>query len=280
MASLGTRDARKDSTGGLDFRLNRMFKAYTREDPPPHRVKPIPVAIIKFIATTNRNSPARDQAITDMIILAFFFLLRPGEYTGTLNDDTPFRIMDVQLKVGPRHLDLLHDLPADLWSADSVSLTFTTQKNGVKGEVINHGLSGHDALCPVRAMIRRILHLRSHTANRSAIIATYFHNARQCNVKSADVTTALRQATASIGAALGYLPADVSARSLRAGGAMALFCSHVDKDTIQLIGRWKSDAMLRYLHVQAQPVMQGFASLMLQGGDYAIHPAQQLVPMH
>ncbi|CAJ1954978.1 unnamed protein product [Cylindrotheca closterium] len=198
-----------------------------------------------------------------MIIVAFFFLLRPGEYTGTTNDDTPFRFLDVQLKVGVRHLDLLTTTPAELWAATSVALTFTTQKNGVRGEVICHGQSGHDVLCPVRSMIRRILHLRQHTANMHTIIATYFQNSRHYSVKSADITTTSRQATAACGADLG-----------------SLFCSNVDRNTIQLIGRWKSDAMLRYLHVQAQPVMQGFASMMLQGGEYAIHPGQNLVPMY
>ena len=280
MASMGAKDARKDSTGAIDFRLSRMFKAYTREDPLPHRVKPIPVGIIKYIANHSRAQSCKAQAISDMIIVAFFFLLRPGEYTGTTNDDTPFRFLDVQLKIGVRHLDLLNTNPAELWAATSVALTFTTQKNGVRGEVICHGRSGHDVLCPVRSMIRRILHLRHHTANMQTIIATYFHNGRHYSVKSADITTTLRQATAACGAELGFLPSDVSARSLRAGGAMALFCSNVDGNTIQLIGRWKSDAMLRYLHVQAQPVMQGFASMMLHGGEYAIHPAQNLVPMY
>ena len=34
--------------------------------------------------------------------------------------------------------------------------------------------------------------------------------------------------------------------------------------------------MLRYLHLQSQPAMRGFARQMLQGGDYAFHPNQQL----
>ena len=62
---------------------------------------------------------------------------------------------------------------------------------------------------------------------------------------------------------------------------MALFNSDVDSDTIRLIGRWQSDAMLRYLHLQAQPVMQGFSRRMLRGGDYALHPNQAVpVPMY
>jgi hypothetical protein len=31
-----------------------------------------------------------------------------------------------------------------------------------------------------------------------------------------------------------------------------------------LVGRWRSDEMLRYLHVQAEPTMRGFSARMLQ----------------
>jgi hypothetical protein len=36
---------------------------------------------------------------------------------------------------------------------------------------------------------------------------------------------------------------------------MALLCAHVDTDIIRLVGRWHSNEMLRYLHIQAEPTM-------------------------
>jgi hypothetical protein len=73
--------------------------------------------------------------------------------------------------------------------------------------------------------------------------------------------------------------ADVSARSLRASGAMALLNSGVDTDIIRLIGLWRSDEMLCYLHVQAEPLMRGYSSLMLAGGNYTLHP-NSAVPLY
>ena len=281
MASMGSKDCRKDSTGALDFRLSRMFRAHGRQDPPPNRVKPIPISLIRRIANRSDNGTAKDRAVADMIIIAFFFLLRPGEYTGTENDDTPFRFQDIQLCIGQLVIPLLTSTNAQLWAATSVSLTFTTQKNGVRGEVVNHGLSGHNLLCPVRAVVRQIIHLRSHQATPGTVLATYFHNNRTYKVQAKDVTAVLRESARVLGPQYNFSEQDVSARSLRAGGAMALFNSNVDSDTIRLIGRWQSDAMLRYLHLQAQPVMQGFASRMLQGGDYVFVPNQvALAPMY
>jgi hypothetical protein len=95
-------------------------------------------------------------------------------------------------------------------------------------------------------------------------------------VSLANVTTALRVAVSIQGALGGFLPKDISASALRAGGAMALLCARVDTDLIQLLGRWRSDVMLRYLHVQAQPVMSNFARLMVQGGQFTLIPGQDV----
>ena len=71
----------------------------------------------------------------------------------------------------------------------------------------------------------------------------------------------------------GIPASEISARSLRAGGAMALLCGKVDYDLIRLLGRWHSDAMIRYLHLQAQPVMRQFAKAMYNHGRYTFLPS-------
>ena len=68
------------------------------------------------------------------------------------------------------------------------------------------------------------------------------------------------------------------ARSLRAAGANALLLANFDTNIICLIGRWRSDEMLRYLHVQATPLMQDYARRMVAGGQYNLLPNAQLVP--
>ena len=60
---------------------------------------------------------------------------------------------------------------------------------------------------------------------------------------------------------------DVSARSLRAAGTMDLLCSGIDHDIISLIGCWRSNEMMRYLHVQAEPIMRNFSKLMISHGN-------------
>ena len=65
---------------------------------------------------------------------------------------------------------------------------------------------------------------------------------------------------------------DISARSLRPTGAMAMLCGGVDPCRIKLFGRWRSDELLTYLHVQAEPLYRDISETMLRGGDYQFVP--------
>jgi hypothetical protein len=218
------------------------------------------------------------QAFADMICLAFFFLLRPGEYTGTTSASQPFLLRDVQLFLGGNRLALSTAPPDHLLSATFVTLEFTTQKNGVRGEVVGLGRSGDPSLCPVLAAARRILHLRLAAAPPTQPLASYVDPTSLSlrRVTPSDLTTLLRASVQILGPAHGFRPVDVSARSLRAAGAMALLCANVDSDRIRLLGRWRSDEMLRYLHVQAEPLMRNFSSRMLAGGTFTLLPHQNV----
>ena len=107
--SLGTDDPRLNSAMKTDFRISRMLAAWKKEDPPANRVKPIPISVIRRIAFIAQHLPPNAEllrATADMIIIAFFFLLRPGEYTDAPSDTSPFTLGDVQLAIGDRRLPL------------------------------------------------------------------------------------------------------------------------------------------------------------------------------
>jgi hypothetical protein len=267
LAGMGAPDPRLNRFGDLDYRLQALLQAWRRQDPPPLRVKPLPPSIIRLALTGLLHPCAASMATADCLVVAFYFLLRPGEYAGTpsLSSDDLFRVGDVGLWIGHRRLDPLTSPPADLLASTFVTLTFTNQKNGVRGETIGHARSGHPTLCPVARIVARLLHLRQHGATASSPLNAYFLGGRQHFVLPADITALLRRTARLAPPEWGFAPSDISARSLRAGGAMAMLCAGIDSDRIRLIGRWRSDEMYRYLHVQAQPVMSGVAAAMLRG---------------
>jgi hypothetical protein len=152
-------------------------------------------------------------------------------------------------------------------------------KNGVHGEVIDLGSSGDPELCPVLYLVCCILRLRHFNAPASTLLATHFSNQMWQPISPSDVTVTLCLAAAVLGPTYGFLPKDISTWPMRAAGATALLCAQVDTDIIQLIGRWRPDEILRYRHVQAQPVMRHFAQQMLTHGAFTMHPGHD-VPMN
>eukprot|EP00957_Ditylum_brightwellii_P112765 8596676-Ditylum_brightwellii.AAC.1 len=51
---------------------------------------------------------------------------------------------------------------------------------------------------------------------------------------------------------------------------MALLLGNIDSDTIRLIGCWRSDEMLRYLHTTARQLMRNHAATMVANGNYKL----------
>ena len=272
-AGMGAADPRLNAHGTLDFRLNSLLQCWKRDDDPPSRVKPFPLNMVSQVDAAARleNLPLA-LAAAQCLTFGFFFLLRPGEYLGPPRPAT-FRLRDVQFWIGSRALDTLACPMADLLAATFVTLTFTQQKNGVRNETIGHGRSGHPLLCPVLSLAARVMALRT----QSASLDTALNAVRAAPtlpfryISSIMITTRIRSVL-HLHPDPAYSVSDVSVRSTRAGGAMALLCAGVDIDRIRLIGRWRSDEMYRYLHVQAQPVMNGLSAAMLTGGSFRLTP--------
>ena len=213
----------------------------------------------------------QDQAIMDCIWMAFYFLLRPGEYANSSGEAAhPFRLRDVEFKIGALHFaNVMVATPIQLRSATLVSLTFTDQKNGIKGEKLAHATNGQLDSCPVRAVLRRVLHLRQHNAPASSPLHTFFDlSSKKRNVASTLVTNLLRVAALSLPGHAGVNPDNIAARSLRSSGAMALLLGGQDPDIIRVVGRWRSDSMFRYLHAHAMPLIQNNSAIMFHGSHY------------
>ena len=73
---------------------------------------------------------------------------------------------------------------------------------------------------------------------------------------------------------------DISTQSICASGALALLFFGVDAGIIKLVGHWHSDKILRYLHVQVDPLMRNYANIKVHSGRYCLrhnHESPDLV---
>jgi hypothetical protein len=204
--------------------------------------------------------------------------LRPEEYTGTLSDDAAFKMQYVGVYIQGCKLDLFAANDAKFKSATSASYTFTTQKNGNRNEKLVQGVSGDPWCCPVNATVRRVLLHRRHKASLATPISSLYRGNRRTLVKAKYVTEVLRYTMRVNIHPTGIESLEISTRSLRAGGAMVLLHGKVDLSNIRMMGRRHSDAMMRYLHVQAQPILSNYAARMFKEGTYSFLP-DETVPI-
>lgn len=287
-ARVGAADPRLTPAGKIDYRLQAIYRSYRKTDAPPTRVKPLPITIVMDVLDNafRRAPSAERKAVANMICIAFFFCLRPGEYTGTTTDDQAFALNDVAFFLGGRKLNNATATDSEISSATHLTLTFTTQKNGDKGTELAHSLSGHAWCCPVRSAARQFLHHRdhfrcSHLAYNSSVKLASFYTVRNSRlaIKATHVTSTLRWHAGLLHATTGIDPKHISARSLRARGAMALFTGGCDSNQIKLVARWHSDSMMLYLHQTSLPVHKRLARQMFNNGRYDFLPSEW-VPSH
>ena len=130
-----------------------------------------------------------------------------------------------------------------------------------------------------KILAHRVLHIRSHTADTHIPLCKYFTATSSKCIVPHDITKSLCAAVTFLGLSLGFLPSDVTAQCLRAAGSNALLCSNIDPDIIRLLGRWKSDEILHYLHLQAAPLMSDFSRCMLAGDNFTLI-LNQVVPVY
>mmetsp|Transcript_21700 Transcript_21700/g.44755 ORF Transcript_21700/g.44755 Transcript_21700/m.44755 type:complete len:195 (-) Transcript_21700:436-1020(-) len=162
--------------------------------------------------------------------------------------------------------------------ATFASLTFTNQKNAVPGETIGVGRTGHPVACPIPALARRLHYLREHNAPADLPLCAHLINGRWHVITASQVTKILRAAVALYGAPFGLLPHQVSAKSLRSSGALAMLCGGVDTARGRMQGRWLSDVMFHYLSVHQAPLCADIGRRMVRGGNFDTIPGPVPAP--
>lgn len=256
--------------------LINLRRAHTKEDPPPYKVKPIPITLVAHACAALTGS-ALLQTIANLLVVGFFYLLRPGEYTYDARNNHPFRLQDITFETAHGMLNAAIAPVAHLRTAFRVLLHFTTQKNGERGQTITHGDTNNPILSPLKAVLRQVLHLRQHNAPPETPLHTAYIQGTPHPVRAQQLTNALRASCKSIGKSLGLTSSDISVRALRSGGCMALLRAGIDPTIARLMGRWKSWAMLEYLRTSAVDT-SSFAGKMLTYGAFKL-PQHQKLPL-
>jgi hypothetical protein len=162
----------------MDLRLTWVITGRKRTNPSPKRRKPVPKYVLFEADRLARSyNQARELAIANLIWIGFFYLLRPGEYLYTTKARYPSTLGDMVLQIGAQEyttdtisLHLMH-------LVSYLGLTFTLQKNGFHGELIDLTTTGASIACPVRLIICRVQQVRAYTNASDTPLYAYFDQA-------------------------------------------------------------------------------------------------------
>ena len=247
-----------------------MLTAYKRDDPKVQPQLAVPVSVPEhLLASINPQSDPKQLAIADLVNIAFYYLLRVGEYTKPRNQNiltVPFRVMDVTFRNAAGQLIPNNSPLHELLLAAEATIRIPDQKNGLKGQCIHNQCTG-TIFSPVKSLARRVHHIMSNHATPDTPIYYYkqFLHLSWKQVNPTEINKAVKHAAGAVGLYnLGYSQDDVSSHSLRAGGAMAMHINNIDTITIRKMGRWKSNTFLMYIHEQISAFAAGVSIKMSQ----------------
>jgi hypothetical protein len=162
-----------------------MYDGWRKHDPPTTKMLPVESDVPEWLVDRGRDSGATelDKAVGDLVMVAFYYLLRVGEYTvkGSRNETkqtVQFKLEDITF-FRKNSTGKLRCLPRDapdhlIMTADGATLKLDNQKNGWKGVCVYHEANGEVFYCPVRALGRRVRHIRAGGGRAKTFLSAYF----------------------------------------------------------------------------------------------------------
>jgi len=270
---------------GFHPSLLRQFKGMRNEDPGEVQQKALPVCVYRELHRVAKLQPQEnshlDQTIAWLQTLAFFWCMRSCEYSDVQGERRTktlcvrnFRFFDRNNRDISCKIDALNE-------TQTVSITFEFQKRDIRNDTISHQRSGdilrEREMCPVRAAVEIVKRIYSYGLPEDKIKDIQINFVKlgslTYTIPSSVILVRLRAAVQTLGVEkLGFGPDEIGTHSNRSGGAMGMFLAGTPVYTIMLMGRWSSDAFMRYLRKQVISLSHGIATKMLTFEEFYTVP--------
>ncbi len=203
-------------------------------------------------------APTGTRHTANLIVGAYFFAMRACEFCTT---ESPGRTQKLTVENvvfrGQSNEVISHHDKDLIEKSEFVTICFVNQKNGMKMERRSQRKTRDTDLCPVRSWGQVIKQLVSDypTAEERQIapVCRYKDLGMAKEVSATDVKNLLRRTCLVINGEkkYGIKPEELGTRSIRSGAAMALAVPDGHSDSkIMMLGRWKSNAFLKYIRPQ------------------------------
>ena len=255
-----------DDNNEKSIYIQRQLRGYRNQDPPPDSQQCLPLSIFKTIFSD--RSTLLSEALGQLTAGALFFACRSCEYSKVPNDESR-KTKTLRLK-NLKFFKNFNELknPNRFHSADFIQITFEMQKTEIKHQsIIQHKASGE--FCPVKiwaSIKKRILSYPGSSENSK--VNLFLKNGKLVEITSKAIRLNIKHHVRLIDPTQKFYKLDkIGTHSIRSSTAMILHCVGVDVPMIKLLGRWASDAFLRYIRHQLADFSKNISNLMVNSKD-------------
>ena len=251
----------------------QVVKGFRQLDPPtvPQLAVPVTVPRDAYLSKISSRDPILQQ-LGCLILVAFYFLLRVGEYTkpryvvrnGKKIPATRTKQFVVEnVGFSKDGTVIPRTSPLDiLLTADLAVLKISNQKNGRMGQTITQHSTGGNA-CPVAALAHIVHDILSQGGSNDSLLCSVYTGSTWEDLESTHIIKMVRNTARKLKLHEQAIDPDlVGAHSLRSGGAMALKLHGYDDTTIMKMGRWTLLTFLQYIHNQIAHLSKDISSKM------------------
>jgi len=252
-------------------------ESYHQTNPTPIKQMAVLVKIPNFIyENTRKAEDCRVQAIGELTLIAFYFLLHVGEYTHHGKGiwwTQQFQICNMKFFANGK------EIKPQMLPNHAKFLTINNQKNGNCGQTLSHhALKTGNKCCPVvHALVSWTIALVWNRATPKTLICTFRDSKSLAwqHVRSQDIVKAVQDAIKILGTDDdSFNIAQVGLHSLWAGEAMALYITKHSTIKIQCAGRWTSTTFMECIYGQLDIISKCLSQLMSKSSTLFVNMAQ------
>jgi hypothetical protein len=256
-----------------------MIDGYTKEDPPTKKKLSVKANVPELLIEMGygKSGSTHAQAVGNLSLIAFYYLLQIGKYTVKQQRDrtkrakkqtVQFKLEDVTFFKTDKN-GTLRCLPCNapyslIMTAESATLKLDNQKNGWKGVCVHQEANGEAFNCPVKALARRVIHIRKNGGDPKTLLSAFYLDGIRYDVTGEDISKGLKMsATLLHYPTTRGIPIDcIDTHSLRSGGANTLALSGYSDMQIQKMGWWKGATFKEYIREELACYLAGMSSSM------------------
>ena len=255
-----------DEDGMKSILISRQVKGYRKVDPATKHQLALPFSCFKTIY--NKQDSNLNLVLGQLIAGALFFAMRSCEYSKVPKSDDRktkiLRLYNLQFFNGPEEVTNINRIQ----SAQFIRITFEYTKTDRKNDQVIQHRTDSD-FCPVKiwAQIKKRVLSYPKTSDQSKV-NLIFTDGKLKEIASSQTRSFIRSTVLELDPLQkSFDISRIGTHSIRTSTAMILHCAKKATYIIMMLGRWASEAFMKYIRSQLSEFSSDLSSIIINSNE-------------